>query len=71
MTEAAIFEGGNIIVRISGCALSVARELMHNLPGISNVPLYKHQGERLVHALGKVQVEAQILPIVHSSDRAN
>jgi voltage-gated potassium channel Kch len=71
MTEEAIFEGGNIIVRISGCSLSVARELMHNLPGILNVPFYKHQGERLVHALGKVQVTAQILPIVHSSDRAN
>ena len=71
MTEEAIFEGGNIIVRISGCSLSAARELMHNLPGVLNVPLYKHQGERLVHALGKVQVTAQILPIEYSRDRAN
>jgi Trk K+ transport system NAD-binding subunit len=70
MTAAAIFEGGNIIVRISGCSLSAARELMHN-PGILNVPLYKPQAERLVHALEKFQVTAQILPIIPSSDRAN
>jgi Trk K+ transport system NAD-binding subunit len=71
MTAAATFEGGNIIGRISGCSLSAARELMHNLPGILNVPLYKPQAERLVYALEKSQVTAQILPIVHSSDRAN
>jgi hypothetical protein len=44
---------------------------MHNLPGILNVPLYKPQAERLVHALEKSQVTAQILPIEHNSDRAN
>jgi Trk K+ transport system NAD-binding subunit len=71
MTEEATFEGGNTIVRISGCSLSAARELMHNLPGILNVPLYKPQAERLVHALEKSQVTAQILPIEHSSDRSN
>jgi Trk K+ transport system NAD-binding subunit len=68
MTEAATFEGGNIIGRISGYSLSAARELMHNLPGILNVTLYKPQAERLVHALEKSQITAQILPISAMDD---
>jgi voltage-gated potassium channel Kch len=61
MNEEAIFEGANTIGRISGCSLAVARELMANLPGVLNVPLYRPQAERLVRALGKVLVYAQIL----------
>jgi Trk K+ transport system NAD-binding subunit len=71
LTEEGVFEGGNTIARIAGCPLTVARELMNNLPGILNVPLYKPQGQQLVRALGKVQVDAQIVPIMHSNDRAN
>jgi voltage-gated potassium channel Kch len=63
MTAEATFEGANTIGRISGCSLSTARALMSNLPGILNIPLYKPQGQRLVRALGKVRVNAQIVPI--------
>jgi voltage-gated potassium channel Kch len=61
MNEEAIFEGANTIGRISGCSLGVARELMDNLPGVLNVPLYKLQAQRLIRDLGKVLVYAQII----------
>jgi Trk K+ transport system NAD-binding subunit len=62
-TQEAVFEGANTISRISGCSLNGARELMHHLPGILEVPLYKHQAQRLVRALGKLQVIAALLPM--------
>jgi Trk K+ transport system NAD-binding subunit len=65
MTAASTFEGANIIGRISGCSLAIARDLMENLPGILNVPLYQHQAQRLVLALEKVRVKAKI----RSTDR--
>jgi Trk K+ transport system NAD-binding subunit len=63
LTEEGIFEGANTISRLSGCPLSTARELMNNLPGILIFPLYKPQGERLVKALSKLRVFAQLLPL--------
>ncbi|HAG80193.1 MAG TPA: potassium transporter TrkA [Cyanobacteria bacterium UBA12227] len=63
LTQDAIFEGANAIARISGCNLSTARALMHNLPGLLRSPLYKHQAQRLVRTLNKVQVKARIVPI--------
>ncbi|HBB31197.1 MAG TPA: potassium transporter TrkA [Cyanobacteria bacterium UBA8803] len=63
LTQEAIFEGANAIARISSCDLSTARSLMHNLPGILRVPLYKHQAQRLVRTLNKAQVKARIVPI--------
>ncbi len=62
LNNEAIFEGANIIGRISGCSLTIARELMNNLPGMLPIPLYKPQAERLVHALNKVLVQATIHP---------
>jgi hypothetical protein len=62
LTEEGIFEGANTISRLSGCPLSTSRELMNNLPGILIFPLYKPQGERLVKALSKLRVFAQLLP---------
>ncbi len=62
-TQEAIFEGANAIARISGCDLSTARALMHNLPGTLQMPLYKHQAQRLVRSLSKAQVKAHIVPI--------
>lgn len=59
----AIFEGANAIARISGCELSTARGLMHNLPGTLRSPLYKHQAQRLVRELKHAQVIAHIIPI--------
>jgi Trk K+ transport system NAD-binding subunit len=60
LTQEAIFEGGNAIVRISGCDLSIARALMHNLPGTLQLPLYEHQAQRLLQSLKRAQVKAHI-----------
>ncbi len=60
-TEDSIFEGANIIVRISGCPLNTARTLMNHLPSCLEIPLYKHQGLRLVRALSKIQVKSCLL----------
>jgi Trk K+ transport system NAD-binding subunit len=61
LTEDAKFEGANVIARISGCSLSVARNLMKNLPETLPVQLYKHQAQRLVLELGKAQVVGYLL----------
>ncbi|HEY9638436.1 MAG TPA: NAD-binding protein [Coleofasciculaceae cyanobacterium] len=63
LTQEGIFEGAIAIARISGCDLTMARALMHNLPGTLQVPLYKHQAQRLVRALSKAQVKAHVVPI--------
>jgi hypothetical protein len=60
-TPDAAFEGANLIVRISGCQLSLARNLMNNLPATLPIPLYQHQAHRLVQELRKSQVCAYIL----------
>ncbi|MDY7021592.1 MAG: NAD-binding protein, partial [Cyanobacteriota bacterium] len=60
-TPEAAFEGSNIIARISGCQLSLARNLMNNLPATLPVSLYKHQAHRLVQELRKSLVFAHIL----------
>ncbi|EAW34176.1 NAD-binding protein [Lyngbya sp. PCC 8106] len=60
-TSDAAFEGANVIVRISGCQLSLARNLMNHLPATLPIPLYKHQAHRLVQELRKSQVFAHIL----------
>lgn len=61
MTAESTFEGANIIGRISGCSLRIARDLMDNLPGVLHVPLYQHQVQRLVRALEKVRVKAKVV----------
>lgn len=61
MTAEAGFEGANTISRITGCPMHVARELISNLPEVLNIPLYKSQAQRLVRALEKVRVTAQIV----------
>ena len=56
----ALFEGANAITRISGCPLAVARETMNNLPQTLPVKLYHHQAVRLVKALGKNRIKAEL-----------
>lgn len=63
LTAEAVFEGANAISRISGCSLSTARDLMKNLPGTLQSPLYQHQAQRLVRELNKAQVKARVVPI--------
>lgn len=60
-SENALFEGGNILVRVTGCPLNEARETMSNLPKSVPVLLYNHQAKRLVKELKKVQVQAAII----------
>jgi hypothetical protein len=67
LTEEAVFEGANAIARISGCSLSMAKDLMKSLPGTLLSPLYKHQAQRLVRELHKAQVKARVIPITNNS----
>ena len=67
LTEEAAFEGANAIARISGCSLSMAKDLMKSLPGTLLSPLYKHQAQRLVRELHKAQVKARVIPITNNS----
>lgn len=62
LTKDAVFEGARAIARISGCAIKMATELMSHLPGVLPAPLYKHQAQRLVRELTKVQTLAHLLP---------
>lgn len=55
------FEGANIVSRISGCSLSQARDLMNNLPQILITPLYLPQAQRLIRALKKMQILAELI----------
>ncbi len=61
LTRDAIFDGANEIALISGCSIGTARELMKHLPGLLRRPLYKHQAQRLVRDLNKVQVRSHLI----------
>jgi Trk K+ transport system NAD-binding subunit len=58
----AAFEGGMVIVRVTGCDIGTARVLMNQLPRTLPCLLYKHQALRLVYKLSKVQVSAHLTP---------
>ncbi len=60
-TDAAIFEGANVIVRVTGGDMLESRELMNSLPSQLSFPLYKLQAQRLVRELIKAQVIAYIV----------
>ncbi len=61
LSTEAVFDGGAVIARISGCDMGQARSRMSHLPGLLNYPLYKHQAQRLVSELSKSQVLAHIV----------
>jgi Trk K+ transport system NAD-binding subunit len=61
LTPDAAFEGANAIARISGCSLTVARELMANLPQTLPVSLYQHQAQRLVRELNRSLIKAILI----------
>ncbi len=63
MNQEAAFEGATTIARVTGCPLSLARNLCNNLPGVLKFPLYRHQAQRLVRELSKCQVTAYLAPI--------
>jgi Trk K+ transport system NAD-binding subunit len=58
-TPEAVLEGAMTISRVSGCEIGLARQVMNQLPATLNCPLYRHQAQRLVRELSKVQVRAQ------------
>jgi Trk K+ transport system NAD-binding subunit len=60
LTPDAAFEGANLLVRIAGCSLAVARELVNNLPQTLPTPLYQHQAQCLVRELKKALVQARL-----------
>lgn len=62
----AAFEGANLITRIVGCPLGMARDLMANLPGVLRSSLHHHQALRLVRELGRIQVNAEAIEIIPS-----
>ncbi len=57
----ALFEGGNILVRITGCSLHEGRDMMSDLPQLIPIKLYYHQAHRLIRELKKVRVEADLI----------
>ena len=60
-TPDAAFNGATEIARTAGCPLSMARELMANLPGMLPYPLYYPQALRLVRRLRRLQVQATVI----------
>ncbi len=56
------FEGAIAMVRVSGCDLAAAQNVVKSLPATLQVPLYQHQAERLVRELGKARVLARWTP---------
>lgn len=61
VSEEAIFEGAGAIARITGCDIGTARELMKQLPQVVPTLLHKHQAQRLLRQLNKLQVFASLM----------
>ncbi len=68
LAQDAIFDGANEISIISGCNIGIARELMHNLPGLLPTALYKQQALLLVRRLSKLRVTARLKPFVQDTN---
>ncbi|MEH2234984.1 potassium channel family protein [Nostoc sp.] len=68
LTTNAIIYGAEEIVLITGCSSATARQWMNNLPRVLPIPLYKHQAQRLVRELTKVQVLANVIFIGQPSN---
>ncbi|MEH1833790.1 MAG: NAD-binding protein [Nostoc sp.] len=67
LTTNAIIYGAEEIVLITGCSSTTARQWMNNLPMVLPISLYKHQAQRLVRELTKVQVLANVIFIGQGS----
>jgi Trk K+ transport system NAD-binding subunit len=55
------FEGANVIARISGCDISLARDLMTHLPGDLAHPVYYQQGVMIVENLRRNMINATLV----------
>ncbi|MEB3226482.1 MAG: NAD-binding protein [Synechococcus sp.] len=56
----AAFEATRAIARISGCSLTVAHDLLQQLPQALPEPLYGQPAERLLHTLQKLQIHGSL-----------
>ncbi|MCI4677233.1 NAD-binding protein [Rhodoblastus acidophilus] len=57
----AAFEAGNVIARIAGCDLAIARQALAHLPSELGAKIYRQQGVRLVRELRKIKVDARLI----------
>lgn len=60
---ASAFEAGNIIARIAGCDLALARRALQSLPCELACSVYRPQGLRLVRELGKNGFGARLIEL--------
>jgi Trk K+ transport system NAD-binding subunit len=56
----AAFASGNLIAQVTGCELSVARQVMERLPTIIPCSLYRHQARHLIRQLGRARVHSRL-----------
>ena len=57
----AAFAGGNLIAQIVGCELSVARQVMEQLPTSIPCLLYRHQARHLTQQLNRARVYSRLV----------
>ncbi|MEI2784048.1 MAG: NAD-binding protein [Candidatus Competibacter sp.] len=55
------FAGGNLIAQIVGCELSVARQVMEQLPTYIPCLLYRHQARHLIRQLSRARVYSRFV----------
>jgi Trk K+ transport system NAD-binding subunit len=68
LTTNAVTYGAEEIVLITGCSTIMAHQWMNDLPRVLPIPLYKHQAQRLMRELRKVQVLANVIFIGQPSN---
>lgn len=57
----AAFAGGNLVAQIVGCDLSVARQVMDQLPTLIPCSLYRHQARHLIRQLSRARVYCRLV----------
>ena len=57
----AAFAGGNLIAQIVGCELSMARQVMEQLPASIPCLLYRHQARHLTQQLNRARVYSRLV----------
>ncbi len=63
LSDAALFEGANVLSRLTGKNISFSRRFMKELPAFYPQPVYLHQGMNLVASLKQNMVFASLMPI--------
>lgn len=56
------FEGARIITRITGCSMTLATQVMDQVPTILPIDLYQQQAQRLMRELLRFRVIAHLVP---------